>query len=187
MCVVDADMVLAPEFFEATLPYLCADKDAVVQTPQHYYNYNAAADPLDHASALKNHHCRHGLVHALGGISVNGSGFVARMSAVAEAGFWETWSVCEDQRLALALQRQGRRGYLPLGQPLQVGEAPRTVRDAYRQRARFIAGYLGNVLGPGGVVWDRKLPAVLRLMGNGLHQVRVCFGRAGWLLLWLEV
>ena len=87
---------------------------------QTFCNYNPSADVLDHSARLK-WVCREGMVRGHGGLHCNGSGLVVRARALARIGWWPEWTVCEDNAMAMLLQRRGYRGYF-LPQQVARGE-----------------------------------------------------------------
>ena len=70
----------------------------------------------------------------------NGSNHIIRARAMAEAGWWPTWTLTEGVGLAQELAKLGYRG-MYVDEALAVGEVPLTTASKYTQYTRFNHGY----------------------------------------------
>lgn len=82
VAVLDADMVISADFFLKTLPYLQADTDALVLTPQAFHNFNPRADVFGHANCIFWDVIVPGCVDGYGGIMCTGTSYCVRSKAL---------------------------------------------------------------------------------------------------------
>lgn len=104
---------------------------------------------------------------------VIGSNHVIRARAMAEAGWWPTWTLIEGVALAQEIARQGYRGAY-VDECVAVGEVPLTTTSKYTQYTRFNQGYWISWLGPQGSLWDASKTWAQRVCGYGLHREQLC-------------
>ncbi|DBB16038.1 hypothetical protein WJX82_000557 [Trebouxia sp. C0006] len=136
--VFDADMVCSTEFFMKTLPRIVDDRVSLVLTPQAYHNYDPATDIFNHSAYAYWSMMVPG-EDAWGHIVCTGSNFVMRTKHCQEAGWFPTYTMCEDFALALELQaKKYKAAYVQ--EFLALGEVPVTVRGTFQQRSRWCKG-----------------------------------------------
>jgi cellulose synthase (UDP-forming) len=178
VAVFDADFVPFRGFVRRTLALMAAERTAVVQTPQNFYN----PDPFQYAFAgfpdwpdFNRYRYEYALpaLDAAGAASCCGTSCLLRLRALTEVGGYPTDSLCEDEMLSAVLRRAGWQTVY-LNEPLSVGRSPETVRDSLAQQARWALGN-GQILG---ARW-RSLAG--RLAAR--DRVDIALGVSRWLLL----
>eukprot|EP00879_Flechtneria_rotunda_P009977 GHRR01010433.1.p1 GENE.GHRR01010433.1~~GHRR01010433.1.p1 ORF type:complete len:1225 (+),score=296.26 GHRR01010433.1:1011-4685(+) len=141
MVVFDADMVADKLFFVKTLEIMAMDEQyALCLTPQGFDNVDPATDMWNRSNKPFWEYMLPG-TDALGYIACTGTNFVLRCSALAECGWFPTFSITEDYTLGMLLKAKGyKAGYL--NEELAFGESPIGVRNICRQRSRWCKGQM---------------------------------------------
>jgi cellulose synthase (UDP-forming) len=155
IAVLDADFVPNSDFLWRTIPLFQDQTVGLVQTPQHFFNWDPIQWNLlvgdvwpdeqrfffDHVMASKD---------AWGSTFCCGTSSVIRMSALEAIGGFPTTSVTEDYLVTLKLDMQGWRTVY-LNEPLTAGLAPEGMEEYLTQRGRWCLGLMQIVrssLGP---------------------------------------
>ncbi|GBG92850.1 hypothetical protein CBR_g57529 [Chara braunii] len=162
--VIDADMIVSPDFLTSMLPHFSSPKIAFVQAPQAYYNISAG-DPLS-GSGMYFYDIMMPHRDAWGCAQCVGTGVVFRRSCLTEIGLFVTGAVTEDIGTSLQLHCRGYDSVY-LTQPLQVGLIPWTMDRCIKQQQRWCLGELQ-------VVWQRGLLWV-RAVGFGIQRRIIYF------------
>jgi cellulose synthase/poly-beta-1,6-N-acetylglucosamine synthase-like glycosyltransferase len=139
IAVLDADMMVFPEFLSKIVPYFSNDSRVVlVQTPQTFHNIPTNADFFD----AHNVNFFQYLLPAMSSWNTTtccGTNFLVSASALHDCGWFPTISVTEDMYLAIKLlEKKGRVLYH--AEHLAVGEAPLDLRQIFQQRSRWAKG-----------------------------------------------
>jgi endoglucanase len=163
----DADMVCDAAFFTRLLPLL-RPRDALVMCPQRFHNLDPACDVFAHANVAWWDVTVPAIAAAYGGCTCCGTNFVARAQALWRAGWFPTWTLCEDTQLGCSLQALGYC-LRYVNEPLACGEAPASIAGVFRQRARWAVGSLQNAAAPRrcNALWQAGHPLALRLLTLG--------------------
>jgi hypothetical protein len=155
MVVFDADMVAKPNFFTKILELMLDNEVALALTPQGFNNVDAQSDIFNNLNLSFWEYMLPG-TDALGYIACTGTNFCLRCNALADCGWFPTFSITEDYTLGMMLKAKNyKAGYL--NEYLAIGEAPEEIRNIFRQRSRWCKGQmqvrqggLGVGLGEGG-------------------------------------
>ena len=89
---MDADQVMSPDFFMATLPWMQHDRHAIVLTPQHFHNYSPATDIFNHSNKAFWDITLPGQ-DAWGLVSCAGSNFLLRAQPAAQVGWFPNYTM----------------------------------------------------------------------------------------------
>lgn len=142
--VLDADMIVQPEFLQRTVGYFINKNLAFVQTPQVYYNqdvyqYNLNKKipneqdffmrDIQNARAARN-----AVLHV-------GTNAVFRREHVMNIGNYPTCSITEDMAVGMILQAQGHDSML-INEELVYGLSATTLPELVKQRDRWCRGNL---------------------------------------------
>jgi cellulose synthase/poly-beta-1,6-N-acetylglucosamine synthase-like glycosyltransferase len=161
-------MVAKPNFFTKILELMLDNEVALALTPQGFNNVDAQSDIFNNLNLSFWEYMLPG-TDALGYIACTGTNFCLRCNALADCGWFPTFSITEDYTLGMMLKAKGyKAGYL--NEYLAIGEAPEEIRNIFRQRSRWCKGQmqvrrggsLGLGLGAGGTGgWGDHWPAQL--------------------------
>lgn len=142
--VLDADMIVQPDFLQKTVGYFINKNLAFVQTPQVYYNqdiyqYNLNKKipneqdffmrDIQSARAAKN-----AVLHV-------GTNAVFRREYIMNIGNYPTCSITEDMAVGMILQAQGHDSML-INEELVYGLSATTLPELVKQRDRWCRGNL---------------------------------------------
>lgn len=142
--VLDADMIVKPQFLQRTVGYFEDEQMAFVQTPQVYYNQDVYQYHLDKkipneqdffmrdiqsARAAKN-----AVLHV-------GTNALFRRSCIMEINGYPTCSITEDMAVGMVLQARGYRSLL-INEELVYGLSASTLPELIKQRDRWCRGNL---------------------------------------------
>lgn len=146
LVVFDADFVPTTNFLTRTVGFFIDDKVALVQTPQSFYN----ADPIARNLGLENIVTSEEEVFyrqiqpnrdGADSVICAGTSFIARRSALQEAGGFVTDSLSEDYFTGIRLSAQGYR-LIYLDEKLSAGLAAENISAHATQRLRWAQGTL---------------------------------------------
>jgi cellulose synthase (UDP-forming) len=146
IAVLDADFVPNSDFLRRTIPLFQNQTVGLVQTPQHFFNWDPIQWNLlvgdvwpdeqrfffDHVMASKD---------AWGSAFCCGTSSVIRMTALDAIGGFPTESVTEDFLVTLRLDTEGWRTVY-LNEPLTAGLAPEGMEEYLTQRGRWCLGLM---------------------------------------------
>ena len=146
VAIFDADFVPNANFLWRTIPLFQDPTVGLVQTPQHFFNWDPIQWNLlvgnvwpdeqrfffDHVMASKD---------AWGSVFCCGTSSVARISGLEAIGDFPTVSVTEDYLVTLGLDRIGLRTVY-LNEPLSAGLAPEGMEEYLTQRGRWCLGLM---------------------------------------------
>ncbi|GBG60089.1 hypothetical protein CBR_g420 [Chara braunii] len=177
IAIVDADMVLSPNFLAGMLPHFTSRKIAFVQSPQSFYNIHPG-DPLNDSGIffydlLLPHR------DAWGSAQCVGTGAIFRRECLNEIGFFATGSVTEDFDTALQLHcRLYDSVYIQ--QRFQTGLTPWTLATFIKQHQRWCMGGIQILL--------KRGPLFIKDDRFGIYR-RIIYFYAGahWLLAFVVV
>ena len=140
VAILDADMIVHPDFLRRTMPHIVNSKrTAYVQTPQSFYNIRKG-DPLSDSQPMWFYNV---LLHrdTIEFASCCGTGVIFRRSALNTIGGFCTESITEDALTSMMLLSKGYKTVY-LNYKLQMGLAPWTFRGFLAQRDRWARGAL---------------------------------------------
>ncbi len=167
LALFDADFLPAPDFLEATIPFLVADpRAALVQTRWTHLNATASLLTRAQAMALDGHFVVEQTARHRSGLfmNFNGSGGVWRRACIEEVGGWHHDTLCEDLDLSYRAQLAGWRClYLP--HVTSAGEIPSQVQALKRQQHRWAKGSLQCAIKLGPRLIRSQHPWIVRLQG----------------------
>ncbi|KAL7752623.1 hypothetical protein RI367_002158 [Sorochytrium milnesiophthora] len=139
VAILDADMIVRPEFLRCMLAQFTSERIAFVQSPQCYYNV-PDGDPLGQVCSffyeiiMPHRDSRHSAPSV-------GTGVVFRRKALEGIGGISTGTLTEDFDSSLKLHAQGWET-LYINARLQFGLVPTDLRSYLRQRERWAIGTL---------------------------------------------
>ncbi|MBR0656017.1 glycosyltransferase [Plastoroseomonas arctica] len=153
--VLDSDYVVNPDWLRRMVPFFADPKVGFTQSPQDYRDANESVFKRmmfwEYAGFFKA-----GMVtrNERNAIIQHGTMTLVRKSAMAEAGGWAEWCICEDSELGLKLMRQGWEAvYVP--DSFGRGVMPDDFAAYRKQRHRWaygavqiVKGHLGALLNP---------------------------------------
>ena len=138
--VLDADMIIKPEFLNVCLEYFERDpKTMAVQTPQDFYNVELNADMFDHQNMGFFQYILPAAASWNSATCV-GTNFILSAKALARVGFFPTFSITEDFCLAFKMHEIVKGKFYYHAENLATGEAPEDLRGIFRQRSRWAKG-----------------------------------------------
>ncbi len=164
--VFDTDHIPVSTFLDETVPHFADAKDAVVQTPHHFYNDDIfqrafrLEGVIPNEQDLFNHAIQQGR-DAWGGAFFVGSGAVFRRQALAENGGFNLLSITEDIHTSQHLHARGWTTRF-VDKDLAVGLTAENLSSYLVQRRRWMLGCLqiflkDNPLLHRGLPWRLKL------------------------------
>jgi cellulose synthase/poly-beta-1,6-N-acetylglucosamine synthase-like glycosyltransferase len=162
--VFDADMVAARDFFLKALEPMIDPALALCLTPQGYTNIFAPEDIFNNANKQWWQYSLPGLC-ALGYVACTGTNFCIRARALADCGWFPTYTITEDFALGMELCSKGYKGTY-LNSYLAAGEAPTELRAIFRQRSRWTKGHFQIALSRRNPLWRKGLPPLQRFLYN---------------------
>lgn len=188
LTVFDADFVPTKNFLRRTVGFFQNDSIALLQTHQSFFN----PDPVARNIGLENilpqeveifsryyQPLRDGVETAL----CYGSSFVARRSALAEAGGFATGTLSEDYFTGVRLSAKGKR-VIFLGESLSAGLSAENMSAHITQRLRWARGTLQAFFIEANPLRIRGLKLIQRLAHlDGLLQWFTSVSRVGFLLM----
>ncbi|KNE58894.1 hypothetical protein AMAG_04432 [Allomyces macrogynus ATCC 38327] len=163
--ILDADMLVRPEYLRRMLAQFSSPRVSFVQCPQAYYNV-PDGDPLGQVCAffydvVMPHRDTRNSAPSVG------TGVVFRRKALEEVGGMSTGTLTEDFDTSIKLMGRGWHTVY-INDKLQYGLVPTDLRSALRQRERWAIGTLE-------ILWKRN---PLTAKGLSFHQ-RVMFFSCG--------
>ncbi|MBM3568876.1 MAG: glycosyltransferase [Alphaproteobacteria bacterium] len=153
--VIDSDYVVEPRWLRAMAPYFTLDpKVGFVQSPQDHRDWQG--DAYREMSNWEYAGFFHGGMvqrNEYDAIIQHGTMTLIRREALADAGGWSEWCICEDSELGLRLMERGWRSvYSP--ETLGRGLVPDNWEGYKRQRFRWAYGAMQILKGH----WRQLLP-----------------------------
>jgi cellulose synthase/poly-beta-1,6-N-acetylglucosamine synthase-like glycosyltransferase len=157
--ILDADMLVQPEYLRRMLAQFASPRIAFVQCPQAYYNV-PEGDPLGQQCSffydiIMPHRDTRNSAPSVG------TGVIFRRKALEEIGGISTGTLTEDFDTSLRMHSQGWHTVY-ISDKLQYGLVPTDLRSALRQRERWAIGTLEilakrNPLFARGLTWDQRI------------------------------
>lgn len=150
--VLDCDMIVEPDFLQKTVghfyvqeeegveaPWVPKKKAAFIQTPQDFFNVDAA-DPMVHCARFFYGPMLQGR-DGIGACPCCGTGVVFRRDVLVSIGGQAYGSITEDYNTAMTLMSAGM-ATMYLNERLVYGMAPDEIADVMTQRLRWAMGAL---------------------------------------------
>jgi len=160
VAILDADMLIKPEFLRSMLAQFSSENIAYVQCPQYYYNV-PDGDPLGQVCSffydvVMPHRDTRSSAPSVG------TGVIFRRSALERIGGISTGTLTEDFDTSMKLQNLGYKTVY-INEKLQFGLVPTDLPSALRQRERWAIGTLqiffkrSPLLTPGEMTWTQRI------------------------------
>lgn len=192
IALVDADYLVAPDWFSAIAGYFSQPDVGLVQTPQAHRDFSSSA-----LSRMMNweyegffrvgmHHR-----HERNAIVQHGTMTVIRAEVMRDLGGWDPRCICEDTELGLRILQQGFRAVY-VDQVKGAGLVPADFAAYRRQRRRWAQGAMQilrrhwrTLMGRASLTWNQRYHFIagwLPWVGDALHLL-FTLAAIGWTLV----